>query len=161
YQALSYVWGDPSVRLPIRVDGKRFLVTENLFAVLSELQKSADPPTLWIDAICINQEDNVEKAHQVARMNAIYEGSQRVIAWLGPAADQSDLAIQKLQRMAGFWESKGPDTTPEAAREIVRQATAEMVGHGHYVQGLPHIVALRSLFLRPWWERVWIIQEGS
>ncbi|KAK5651183.1 hypothetical protein OQA88_12731 [Cercophora sp. LCS_1] len=158
YQALSYTWGDVSARVPITLNGKRFLVTENLFAALRQLHQSDEPLVLWIDAICINQDDAAEKAHQVARMNAIYEGSLRVIAWLGPAADDSDLAIRKLQRMGRLWEIR---TTSEIWPAILRQARYEMVGDGPFDPDLPHLLAIKRLLHRPWWERAWIIQEAT
>jgi len=162
YHALSYVWGDSLKRVSINLDGKPFLVTENLFDALRQLQRWGEPMTLWIDAICINQEDNTEKGHQVARMNAIFECSQRVIAWLGPADRQSELAIPKLKRMASLWESlQAAGTRAELRQEIINQATSEMVGGELGYRGLPHVLAIQSLFRRPWWGRIWIIQEGT
>jgi hypothetical protein len=49
-----------------------------------------------VDALCINQEDNVEKGEQVQLMKAIYQGAKSVVAWLGPAADESDHLIDTL-----------------------------------------------------------------
>jgi len=54
----------------------------------------------WIDAICINQNDDIEKGHQVASMAKIYAKVSGVIVWFGEAADDSDRAIRAIRRAA-------------------------------------------------------------
>jgi hypothetical protein len=56
----------------------------------------------WIDALCINQQDNAEKSHQVAHMGAIYSNARRVAVWLGRQKDDSDIAIRFLTYFARF-----------------------------------------------------------
>ncbi|KAF8857508.1 hypothetical protein BDZ45DRAFT_744321 [Acephala macrosclerotiorum] len=56
YEALSYVWGDPTITTPIFLDGKIFHVTINLCAALENLRNfelDSPPRVLWIDAICL------------------------------------------------------------------------------------------------------------
>ncbi|KAK4441896.1 heterokaryon incompatibility protein-domain-containing protein [Podospora aff. communis PSN243] len=165
YTALSYTWGETTRRVPITVDGKRFLVTESLFAALEQLRWNTldEPLVLWIDAVCINQEDNTEKAHQVARMGAIYEGSTRVLVWLGPEADGSDLAMQKLQEMNDFWESyKQNGASTAAIRELLETYDGGIVGAPDMETADPRPwLAIQSLFRRPWWQPVWVIQEAT
>lgn len=86
YEALSYVWGDETIRVPITVDGKRLDVTENLSAALRRLRDRKGGRVMWVDAICINQEDSDEKSVQVAMMRRIYSGCTRAILWLGEYA---------------------------------------------------------------------------
>src|SRR4051812_36367490 len=64
YDALSYVWGDPSSVKPIYIGEHVLSVTANLHAALSHLRHSYIDRTLWADAVCINQKDNQEKEHQ-------------------------------------------------------------------------------------------------
>jgi hypothetical protein len=52
YEALSYVLGDASLRLPITVNGKELFITTNLHVCLKRLRHTSEPQTLWIDAIC-------------------------------------------------------------------------------------------------------------
>jgi hypothetical protein len=74
YEALSYEWGDAQKpRLSIKLDGKDF-VGENLYLALSFLRQDVGHRILWIDAICINQENEIEKNHQ-ASVRAIREFS--------------------------------------------------------------------------------------
>jgi hypothetical protein len=62
-------------------------IIENLHAALVALRDADEDVTLWIDQICINQEDNAEKESQVGLMGRVYSSASQVIVWLGPEAD--------------------------------------------------------------------------
>jgi len=98
YTALSYSWGNPEITETIILDGEQFQVTVNLYAALRNLQREHEDTVLWIDAICINQNDNVEKSWQVQQMGDIYQQAIMVVIWLGPADDTSNIAMEKLAR---------------------------------------------------------------
>jgi Heterokaryon incompatibility protein (HET) len=68
FEALSYSWGDPTDRIPIEAKGETVLVTKNLATALTYLRKTSDSRRLWIDAICINENDIDERSMQVAFM---------------------------------------------------------------------------------------------
>src|SRR3954447_9300852 len=68
YRALSYCWGDPLVTKPIIIDGHVVQVTANLEAALRQL-RALNLSAFWIDAICINQADLMERGLQVMRMD--------------------------------------------------------------------------------------------
>jgi len=159
YKALSYAWGAlASPRYPILVDGDTVMVTQNLHEALGLLQTLPRIPTLWIDAVSINQADDDEKRTQVPLMHRIYGEAEEVLIWLGPAADQSTEAIPLLvgwaHRFAAFLEEHGVDGVyPDTPlRELMIQIT-----DGFPVA--PWIQPVASLFARPWWHRVWVMQE--
>ncbi|KAH8711872.1 heterokaryon incompatibility protein-domain-containing protein, partial [Phaeosphaeriaceae sp. PMI808] len=83
YTALSYVWGNQSSPSWIACNGHSVPITRNLWEVLSCLQEQNFHGLLWIDAICINQQDNKEKGIQVNIMRDIYKRAADVIIWLG------------------------------------------------------------------------------
>ncbi|KAL2282381.1 hypothetical protein FJTKL_10984 [Diaporthe vaccinii] len=83
YEALSYVWGDPNVCFDITVDGHTVPVTINLWAALRRLRGLHEERVLWIDSLCINQSDRIEKTYQVGLMTEIYRNTWRGLAWLG------------------------------------------------------------------------------
>ena len=94
YEALSYVWGYPTLnRRTISLNGRPFSITESLYTALRDLRIWREPRIIWADAICINQDDDVERAEQVRYMGEIYENAERVIVWLGEADQHSDDAI--------------------------------------------------------------------
>lgn len=82
YEALSYVWGDPSIRIPILLDEHPFGVTQNLGLALRFLRLPTDNRTLWIDAICVNQDDLDERSAQLQLVKNIYHGAHRVVSCL-------------------------------------------------------------------------------
>ncbi|KAK3370653.1 heterokaryon incompatibility protein-domain-containing protein [Podospora didyma] len=93
FEALSYVWGDSTVRRPITVDFDILPVTTNLEEALRALRRLLESRTLWVDAICINQDDVGEKNTQVPLMGKIYSDATRVVAWLGPSNPAIELAV--------------------------------------------------------------------
>ncbi|OCL14541.1 HET-domain-containing protein, partial [Glonium stellatum] len=83
YEALSYVWGDPNIRVPIVLDKHQFEVTQNLGLALQFLRLPKEDRMLWIDAICINQADSDERSARVQFMSNIYRDAHQVVSWLG------------------------------------------------------------------------------
>ncbi|KAI0863795.1 heterokaryon incompatibility protein-domain-containing protein [Xylaria cubensis] len=84
YDALSYVWGDPNVREHILVcNGHSVKITANLWSALQDIGTKWPEKRLWVDAICINQENTPERNHQVGMMGDIYSTAKEVIVWVG------------------------------------------------------------------------------
>lgn len=105
YEALSYEWGDPdSPKHEILLDGQPFIIRRNLWQALRCLRTEISARTLWVDAICINQEDVSERNHQVGMMGSIYSFASSVRVWLGEKGDGSREAILLLHEI---WESFG------------------------------------------------------
>ncbi|KAM5350389.1 hypothetical protein ACJ41O_006894 [Fusarium nematophilum] len=134
YTALSYVWGDSTFLQPISVNGRLFGITPNLHAALKYIRSPTEPMVLWVDAMCIDQGNTSEMSMQVPMMRDIYQLSNHVIAWLGEADSASSHAMDYLASDA--WESEAPRGHPQALQ-----------------------LALDSLFSRPYWTRVWVMQE--
>lgn len=84
YIALSYVWGDVSDKVPIKLNGYEWAIGRNLSAALHALRARHVPVVIWADALCINQADHLEKGHQILHMRNVYQTAQKVVAWLGP-----------------------------------------------------------------------------
>jgi hypothetical protein len=83
YHALSYTWGEPVFSKTLVVDkSMRIPITENLDFALRRL-RLAGIRALWVDAICINQQDVQERAQQVRLMGRIFSQAKRVIIWTG------------------------------------------------------------------------------
>lgn len=82
YTTLSYCWGNGDETESIFINGRIVNITRSLFEAMQELRRR-EFSRLWIDAICINQNDVTEKSHQVRRMGDIYLNATQTIAWLG------------------------------------------------------------------------------
>jgi hypothetical protein len=83
YTCLSYTWGNPGNRIPIKVDGKSFYVSRNLHDFLVMARRTLADTWLWIDALCIDQSNTLERNHQVQQMGRIYSLAETVLIWLG------------------------------------------------------------------------------
>lgn len=99
FYALSYCWGDEEAGDPILLDEKRFLVTSNLHAALSQLQETKYR-VLWIDAICIDQTNIAEKNFQVGLMGRIYSSALMTVVWLGPASHDHERLVASICSLA-------------------------------------------------------------
>lgn len=107
YSALSYTWGDGQPTKSISVNGRPLKVTSNLEEALRSLRDDREggrSRTLWVDAICINQTDNLERNHQVSQMQEIYSDADEVIAWLGPSTSTSSMAIYFIEELYESFE---------------------------------------------------------
>ncbi|KAF2429805.1 HET-domain-containing protein, partial [Tothia fuscella] len=81
-------------------DGSNFRVTANLHVALVRFRPKDVTRTIWADAVCINQNDPVEKSTQIPLMPLIYRGASRVLVWLGDDSDQTSETMQLLERYA-------------------------------------------------------------
>ena len=172
YFALSYTWGQQELGKTITVDGKIVPVSQNLFAALNSLCDTSRATTgeeelsfngwrrvgsedhiakfienilqdelffeIWVDALCINQLDDVEKSHQIKFMPSIYTNAYSVMMWLGEEEGNTKLAFKMIR-------DHPPDTL------------AELVSNGD--KNSDQWKAFQRLLARPYWSRVWILQE--
>lgn len=142
YEAISYHWGsgEASFKVKIYTEGFPgfFKVQPNLHAALNQLRLSDRPRRLWIDAICINQDDNDEKNAQVSLMADVYSKAQSVCVWLGEASSDSNLALNFISRVVNL---------DDFDRLVADRRTPQ------------EWAALSSLMRRAWFSRRWVVQE--
>ncbi|KAJ2974812.1 hypothetical protein NQ176_g5862 [Zarea fungicola] len=97
YHAVSYTWGSSEAVNSVNIDGHAAVISGNLHYALRQIFTVLQPGKwLWIDSLCINQLDAVEKSWQVAQMGRVFEAAELVYVCMGPAADDSDLLIEFL-----------------------------------------------------------------
>jgi hypothetical protein len=149
YEALSYVWGNTANKRPILVNCKTIFVTINLEEALRYLRRSDQTATIWVDAVCINQDDQREKAIQVNMMSTIYSKSTHGVVWLG---DYHEYGLVAEQVREGF--------------ELVRKVTSQKgdIETGGVMINVEDIKpaatkALEAFMKNPWWLRIWTVQE--
>ena len=154
YSALSYEWGryqgeDPGEHVPpIMVNSLPISTTTNLSLALKYLDKDKSP--YWIDALCINQEDDNERGHQVRMMARIYQGAERVYAWLGLSNDASTLGIQLLSDFINDYAKLHPPGRREWQLDWVRKRLLDP-SMSHRWKGLSEILA------NSYWGRLWFV----
>ncbi|SCO78223.1 related to heterokaryon incompatibility protein (het-6OR allele) [Fusarium oxysporum] len=171
YEALSYCWGDSSQLQEIKCNNEAFRVTENLRSALQHLRNEHTERTLWIDAICINQKDLKERQSQVKLMKDIYTKSQRVVIWLGP--DPASDGINHVFELIPTTEKLALPHISKSGREFFDKhvipaggwyqaedkASSEAPAKNDFVVPDPAKEGAVALLKRPWWSRVWTVQE--
>lgn len=131
YEALSYVWGGSSDNRQILLDGNELSVTNSLFEALAHLRDVKKERILWVDALCINQKDDIEKSIQVMMMDRIYAQASTVLVWL--------------------LNSKSPELLDDI---ISRSQNPER----HFTEFPLSLLALSKI---SWWHRAWTFQEAA
>jgi hypothetical protein len=157
YEALSYTWGSNEKSHVIYIDGELMPVTENLFGALQRLRYHDRPRTMWVDAVCINQEDVPERNSQVQHMDLIYKLSQKVLIWLGDANASTEKAFAVIKLFdKSVWRRRGlsvPRTESDDEHFFASFLPAR--------ESNVNMNAVFRLLSRPWFSRAWVIQEVS
>lgn len=103
YEALSYVWGEPTRKWPLTCNGMALPITKNCHEALVNLRRRFVPRVLWIDAICINQGDTDEaideRNSQVKIMGEIYFKAKQVLVWLGEGDSTTSTLFRYLRTL--------------------------------------------------------------
>jgi hypothetical protein len=147
FEAVSYTWadstGDSGLTSVVTIyrgdDSNQSLqvkVTRNCEAALRRLRSRNEAKTVWIDAICINQEDISERGHQVHHMPRIYSTATQVLVYLGEAYDNS-----------------------ESVLDAIHKQQVNVSGLDRMIEMPSILPGIRSLLSRGWFNRVWVLQE--
>jgi Heterokaryon incompatibility protein (HET) len=130
----DYAWGGSDKPLFISIKEHKLPVTVNLHTALSRLRDRSLTRIIWIDAVCINQDDPKERGDQVRLMAKIYSKANHVIVWLGDMADNSDQALEEIRAAA---QKESPNSLND---KTLKQA-------------------ILALLQRPWFRRIWVSEQ--
>ncbi|KAI0401289.1 heterokaryon incompatibility protein-domain-containing protein [Xylaria palmicola] len=142
YEAISYTWGDTTEHAVIEIDGRPTRIPRKVVRILRALRHPWRPRMLWIDYICINQNDINEKSHQVAMMRSIYYRAVNVIVWLDPLPDTT-VAIDLLLEIARSPGLTGLQGAYQYGQRDQRH----------------RLLALARFIENDYFNRVWVVQE--
>ncbi|KAI0804980.1 heterokaryon incompatibility protein-domain-containing protein [Xylaria sp. FL0064] len=160
YEAVSYTWGSVTHGIFfIEIHGEKIgklSIDYNLFRLFLSLRDPVVDRILWIDAICINQDedDATERNHQVQQMARIYRGAQRVLVWLGPPTDEMILAMILLRRIQKLCRD-----TKREVEDIQESDWRDLQYNDSKYHNNPTRLGLEQIFSHPWFYRMWILQE--
>ncbi|KAK1508643.1 hypothetical protein CTAM01_02429 [Colletotrichum tamarilloi] len=176
YTALSYVWGDASITESILLNDQEFQATKNLFHALQHLQdhwidtfpgRHPQGFRLWVDALCINQQDVAERNQQVQLMRRVYASAELAFSWLGTDTEEIGAAFETINLVAHEMDKV------VGRRHIGGVEPHELIS---WMKDWPQLIladigpendwhsnqswkSVRSLFILPYWFRVWVVQE--
>ena len=151
YNAVSYSWDGQWRNHSLGVDGYNLNIIGSLRSALPHLIDRATTLFLWIDAICIDQGNDEEKAVQIPLMQQIYSKTQRCLVWLGEKTPEAEFAIDAIPRISQqlkicdasrIWETEG--IGPRSSEALTSSLWRGIV----------------DLFSRSWFTRVWTFQES-
>ena len=167
FNAISYTWGANSRSGLIIVDGLSIPVAKSAETALRSLRACESDSLaqaheqllrategrmkpIWIDAVCINQDDAEERADQVRLMRAIYSSAANVIVWMGEGNPQTDEAFDLMRQRAAHKDfslrrqpsSRGQATLPPTPEWMMLETAMK-----------------QDICKRAWWTRLWVRQE--
>jgi len=129
----KYAWGDGIDTTSLIVEGAAIPVAVSLYDALRAVRRKKEDIFVWVDALCIDQQNRDERATQVRLMGQIYSGAVSVAIWIGPEHDESALALELLHSVA---ENSIDSQHIRSTRN-------------------PDSLALLNLFKRDYWKRLW------
>lgn len=190
YVALSYCWGDENDIREIRIGDSKLQITRSLWIALEQI-RSYDhdlerDTSVWIDQICIDQENTTERSQQVQRMWQIYSSAIHVYAWLGHyewrGPDdwlEDDVNLSGTVEYMSTWDPCSARVDYRSQAGIVQEVIAPIPrpgGHGMLARALSRssgwsfpdgsrivdkdlVTDVMELLDRPYFSRTWIIPE--
>jgi hypothetical protein len=144
YDALSYTWGETSIMSAqkIEIDGnKNFLVTPNACQALKDIRFLDKALMIWVDAICIDQENSIERGAQVQIMSKIYSNANTVRTWLEC----------EIPEEAGFLDIFDSPDLDDLTNLDAKLHTRDIISKVSAI--------LKRITSLPYWTRIWIQQE--
>jgi hypothetical protein len=142
YIGLSYAWGENVRYDDVDFDGQLFPVSRNLWHFLDQMRRGGKYATSWIDANCIDQSNTKARNHQIQMMQQIYSNAVSVPVWLDEedVGAHSNFALDYLKRSEDWHKAL---YFANSASFPLPQETE----------------AVFALCNRPYWTRVWMVQE--
>ncbi|KAG1757971.1 heterokaryon incompatibility protein-domain-containing protein [Suillus lakei] len=168
YDALSYTWQKQSSTTSgidsefggsINCNGMKLDVTANLRDGLLRLEQLRQETLIWIDAICINQQDLEERSAQVNMMGRIFRSARTVVVWLGEPRSGSE--VQTVEETIRFMEGLPciKEQQYESVSDYEDAAVAALLEMTVVALNSEWLALGDIIFHRSWFRRCWIIQE--
>ncbi|TGO57211.1 hypothetical protein BCON_0068g00420 [Botryotinia convoluta] len=152
YEAISYCWGKSNETVDIEVAGIPRSITTNLQAAIHHPWLPDKKRSVWIDQLCVNQDDNEERLSQVHLMYDVYSQCSRCLAWLGEIDPEFSVADAKAALNLILFISDEDEKTPIPTSIL----SADTSTFKAYLRALASVGHAKN----PWWKRIWTVQEA-
>lgn len=167
FRALSYSWDSQKYQRPIVINRRLVQVGGNLEACLRTLRNKPEYDfhqgrrKLWVDALCIDQENIPERNREVSRMKEIYSLCEDVVVWLGSSKDDSDVAMSFLNQLSREVFDPSGRMSRRGRAEDAKKMIVDLHNDMDYFSknGEETFAPLYLLLARSYWTRCWVIQE--
>lgn len=169
YFAVSYTWGDVTEHQKLNINDKVVSVRQNCYDALWQIHmKYPTRPYVWIDSLCINQDDLEEKACQIQLMERIFTQAKSVLACIGPHADDSELVVDAV-RKAKEHDSKAAIAASLRPLHLEDSSKFRDFMYGEHWETFLESMdrdllanlngAFQKFSQRRYWKRLWVVQE--
>jgi hypothetical protein len=169
YEALSYSWGIfprdfPVVVMPATAQtgnpstDTALVTNPSLYTALKRLRHPTETRTLWIDQLCINQDDDDEKGKQVVLMSEVYKNAQRTVVWLGEEDEDKQVLSEMIDAFANR-PSKGERQDANLIKMMLELGYTDDNPNDLTRRQWRHRALVRFLN-RSWFSRAWVFQEA-
>ena len=157
FYAISYVWYNPQLEVPMTCNHKKLMITNSLGSALEKLVPWSRGTYLWADGICINQGNIAERNHQVTLMGNIYGRASKVLAHLADSRPNEDdsrdwSAVSLMTLLNRIWLNE-PNPSPRSESEWMKVLA---INHDNAAMW----ESLVLFWMNPWFTRCWIMQEA-
>jgi hypothetical protein len=160
YEALSYAWGESSDDFVINLNLRPMRIRKNLFHALRRVRLPDRSRIIWVDALCIDQGNLVERSRQVQLMGSIYKMARNVLIWVGEAPhSRVASAFAVLCSVVNDWQ-RDVDGAEHAAYSITRPNRAATVIEYPPPPDSDIWGCVSALFDCSWFWRLWVVQEA-
>ena len=161
YRTLSYCWGDGPADRKCQCkstvsSGTSYVwISRNLEQALVQIRSPEQEVLLWVDQLCIDQQNEEEKGLQVRLMQHVYTKASEVLVWLGLADAETALAFHLVEDIVRQLQAHRND--------VVYGQPLDLWSQSHSLDLPPadssEWIAFRNLLSRPWFSRLWVFQE--
>ncbi|KAH7471288.1 hypothetical protein FOMA001_g13317 [Fusarium oxysporum f. sp. matthiolae] len=154
FWAISYAWGHgPEGLSTFTTEKGKVPITESLASCLICLRRKRVDAYIWVDALCINQQDSDEKSIQVRRLGSLYKKAARVIVWLGNdgGMDEPSPEIEWMAEVHRPLCSPGNRCRTRRAAPLANPTPPDPADE--------RWGGVNKLLQRSWFTRAWIVQE--
>lgn len=150
YNVISYTWGSETPQNEIFVGGSRYAVRENCHYALQQARNFQAPSRIWVDSVCIDQNNLHEKSAQVGIMGDIYAQAATVLVCIGESDEHSDVIQAFLERYH--------ELDPDKRGYLTKHINPDLEDHVRQSNRL--VTAYWGIFCqRPYFQRLWVAQE--
>jgi hypothetical protein len=187
YEAISYCWGSSDRDSEITVNGQSLMVPSSSLRVLKVRSSFWEPKLVWIDSVCIDQNNDAERSRQISFMKDIYGKASSLSIELLATPDEEAIKAEFRASWVGkridwTWMagSKRKDHMEAFLKHIIASTTADVLeelnlpywrGETDALLKLYHRFApqrfswrfdvFRQFLSNPWFERMWVLQEAA
>lgn len=144
YETISYAWGETTLAGHVLVDGGIINIPASAVSALQHMRLPDKPRALWIDCICIDQQHEIEKSHQVALMSDIYIDSYQTLSYIGEDDGTAAKAFEGIELMHKVLRKQAKGSIDLSQLHHMEMRTADLLR----LQGMEP--AIRGILARPY-----------